>query len=117
MIYKLAPYIVAAALLGAWIWRGHQLDVAQENVARVESEKQQLVADIEAQNQAVAELKAKAEEQRKTIEAAAMQAAKLRRESDARVRAIMAANVPADCDGAVAWGAGRLKELAGRWEN
>lgn len=104
-----------AALLGAWTWRGHQLDAARADVARLTVERDRALADVQAQNAAVAALQDKAREQDDRATKAAQDAAQARRDADARVRKLLTAQVPTQCPEAVRWGAETGRALAERW--
>lgn len=90
-------------------------ETAEASLEQCKQNRMILAQAVEDQNDAIAELKAKADAQAERIALAAQDAAQARREAEARVRRVLAETVPEECSAAVQWGAEKAGELAKRW--
>lgn len=106
----IAGLALAVIVLGVWLQISRaRLDAAQ---AQVEA----AAAKITAQNQAIQQWQAAGEQARQQAEQAQQAAAKARTESTRKVLRLQAEPVPAECDQAVQWAAGKAGELAEGWK-
>lgn len=90
-------------------------ETAEAALASCKRERMTLVDAVERQNAAIAEMKSQADAQAERLAAASHDAAQARRDAEARVRRIMAEEVPQECAAAVRWGAEQGAKLAERW--
>ena len=74
-------------------------------------------AQVEEQNQQVEVLRAKAEALQERAESAGQRIVETRIEYRDRVRRVLAAPVPSDCEAAVRWGAQQARAAAAAWRD
>src|SRR3990167_7784185 len=97
--------VVVGGLSTAWVVRGYQLEAARGKLTACNAEKKALTDSIERQNTAVLALKAQSDAQLAKVTDAARKATVAKARADAQLAAMLAEQVPDDCDGAVSWGA------------
>lgn len=111
------PWIVAiAALLVIAGVLKFRLQSAQLSLAREKASNASMSAALKEQNQAVAEWMNAAVAQTRRAETAEKEAARMRVLTAARVERVLTEPVPADCPGAVSWGAEFGSQVGKEWE-
>jgi len=105
----IAGLALAVIVLGVWL----QISRARLDAAQARNEAS--AAKITAQNQAIQQWQAAGEQVRKQVEQAQQAAAMARTESTRKVVRLQTEPVPAECDQAVQWAAGKANELAEGW--
>lgn len=117
LLYISAALLIACIGLGVAVEiQGSRLTVSRADVKRLEAEKGTLAEKILAQNLAVLDWKAKAEEQAQRVKAAQAQAEKVRTITIERVREVTVATIPPACPDAVRWAAEWGIAFNKRWE-
>lgn len=84
-------------------------------IAKLKAERDTCISDIETQNDAIEALQAAADEQQRRVAAAERAAAQAGRSAQARVNAVLAANVPPECHAAMRWLAEQGRAAAIEW--
>lgn len=84
-------------------------------VESLKAERDACVSDIETQNKAIEAMQAAAAEQQRRVVTAEKAAAQAGRSAQARVNAVLAAAVPAECHAAMRWLAEQGRAMAAEW--
>lgn len=91
------------------------LKITAASKNRAIKESAALSAQVVLQNQGIEQMRVAGEAAERRAITATQKAAAAKREYDRRIREIMAAPVPADCAGAIKWGANQAEKLGEEW--
>lgn len=113
LLVSLAAAILTAAVL---LFVEHaRLNEAKAKLESCRTQYAVAAVSIAAQNKAVQDLQAKADEAAARVKAAELQAATIAGKAQAVVIKYKTVQVPADCQGAAQWQAVEGKAIAGKW--